>query len=210
MKDTVLGPWGWLIVVAVLASVLSSTQTTILPTARGTLSMAVHGAIPPKFGDGPRAQPDARVLHPGHGGGRHRLLRADERFQRKPAGGLHQLHQPFHRLLLRPDRLRLRLVLPCHPSQFGPQPVVPRDPAPARGPPADRGLLRLGGADVGSGLRRHADLRRRRGVRQRGGAAGAGRGAGRRLPVRAVNPGVLPAPARRRRTRLDSGRRMLP
>jgi amino acid transporter len=51
MKDVVLGPWGWLIVVAVLASVLSSTQTTILPTARGTLSMGVHGALPPKFGD---------------------------------------------------------------------------------------------------------------------------------------------------------------
>ncbi|MDR7157404.1 APC family permease [Arthrobacter sp. BE255] len=51
MKDVVLGPWGWLIVVAVLASVLSSTQTTILPTARGTLSMGVHGALPPKFGE---------------------------------------------------------------------------------------------------------------------------------------------------------------
>ncbi|MEE2568012.1 APC family permease [Pseudarthrobacter sp. J64] len=50
MKDVVLGPWGWLIIVAVLASVLSSTQTTILPTARGTLSMGVHGALPPKFG----------------------------------------------------------------------------------------------------------------------------------------------------------------
>ncbi|MCU1512106.1 MAG: amino acid transporter [Arthrobacter sp.] len=50
MKDVVLGPWGWLIVVAVLSSVLSSTQTTILPTARGTLSMGVHGALPPKFG----------------------------------------------------------------------------------------------------------------------------------------------------------------
>lgn len=50
MKDVVLGPWGWLIVVAVLASVLSSTQTTILPTARGTLSMGVHGALPPRFG----------------------------------------------------------------------------------------------------------------------------------------------------------------
>src|SRR6478609_5144507 len=50
MKDVVLGPWGWLIVVAVLASVLSSTQTTILPTARGTLSMGVHGALPAKFG----------------------------------------------------------------------------------------------------------------------------------------------------------------
>jgi amino acid transporter len=50
MKDVVLGPWGWLIVVAVLSSVLSSTQTTILPTARGTLSMGVHGALPPEFG----------------------------------------------------------------------------------------------------------------------------------------------------------------
>ncbi|OFI37391.1 amino acid transporter [Arthrobacter sp. SW1] len=49
MKDVVLGPWGWLIVVAVLASALSSTQTTILPTARGTLSMGVHGALPQAF-----------------------------------------------------------------------------------------------------------------------------------------------------------------
>ena len=56
MKDVVLGPWGWLIVVAVLASVLSSTQTTILPTARGTLSMGVHGALPAKFG----------AVHPRH------------------------------------------------------------------------------------------------------------------------------------------------
>lgn len=51
MKDVVLGPWGWLVVVAVLASVLSSTQTTILPTARGTLSMGVHGAVPRRFGE---------------------------------------------------------------------------------------------------------------------------------------------------------------
>jgi amino acid transporter len=51
LKDVVLGPWGWLIVLSVLASVLSSTQTTILPTARGTLSMGVHGALPPKFGE---------------------------------------------------------------------------------------------------------------------------------------------------------------
>lgn len=51
MKDVVLGPWGWLMVVAVLASVLSSTQTTILPTARGTLSMGVHGALPAKFAE---------------------------------------------------------------------------------------------------------------------------------------------------------------
>ena len=61
----------------------------------------------------PRAQPDAGFLHPGDGRRRRRLLRGHERPQRKPAGRLHQLHQPLHRLLLRPDRLRLRLVLPA-------------------------------------------------------------------------------------------------
>nr|WP_285725801.1 APC family permease [Psychromicrobium sp. YIM S02556] len=60
MKDVVLGPWGWLIVLAVLASVLSSTQTTILPTARGTLSMGVAGALPARF-----AHVDPRLQTPG-------------------------------------------------------------------------------------------------------------------------------------------------
>ncbi|WP_104180766.1 APC family permease [Arthrobacter sp. B0490] len=50
LKDAVLGPWSWLLVVAVLVSAVSSTQTTILPTARGTLSMAVYGALPARFG----------------------------------------------------------------------------------------------------------------------------------------------------------------
>jgi amino acid transporter len=45
-----MGDWSWIIVVAVLISAVSSTQTTILPTARGTLSMAVHGALPERFG----------------------------------------------------------------------------------------------------------------------------------------------------------------
>lgn len=49
LREVLLGPWGWLIVVAVLASVLSSTQTTILPTARGTLSMGQAGALPRAF-----------------------------------------------------------------------------------------------------------------------------------------------------------------
>ena len=50
LKDAVLGPWAWLLVVAVLVSAVSSTQTTILPTARGTLSMAVYRALPARFG----------------------------------------------------------------------------------------------------------------------------------------------------------------
>jgi len=49
IKDGLLGPWGWLLVVAVLISAVSSTQTTILPTARGTLSMGVYRALPKRF-----------------------------------------------------------------------------------------------------------------------------------------------------------------
>ncbi len=49
LKDAVLGPWAWLLVVAVMISAISSTQTTILPTARGTLAMGVYGALPKRF-----------------------------------------------------------------------------------------------------------------------------------------------------------------
>lgn len=49
LAGSVMGDWSWLIIVAVLVSAVSSTQTTILPTARGTLSMAVHGALPDRF-----------------------------------------------------------------------------------------------------------------------------------------------------------------
>jgi amino acid transporter len=49
LAGSVMGDWSWLIIIAVLISAISSTQTTILPTARGTLSMAVHGALPDRF-----------------------------------------------------------------------------------------------------------------------------------------------------------------
>ena len=49
IKDGLLGPMGWLLVVAVLISAVSSTQTTILPTARGTLAMGVYRALPARF-----------------------------------------------------------------------------------------------------------------------------------------------------------------
>jgi amino acid transporter len=39
-------PWSKILVLAVLASAVACTQTTILPTARTTLSMAAHGAAP--------------------------------------------------------------------------------------------------------------------------------------------------------------------
>jgi amino acid transporter len=49
LKDAVFGPWAWLLVAAVMISAVSSTQTTILPTARGTLAMAVYTALPRRF-----------------------------------------------------------------------------------------------------------------------------------------------------------------
>jgi amino acid transporter len=47
-----LGTWGFkLLVLAILSSAAASTQTTILPTARTTLSMAAYKALPKVFGD---------------------------------------------------------------------------------------------------------------------------------------------------------------
>ncbi|MGA8115701.1 MAG: APC family permease [Actinocatenispora sp.] len=44
------GGWGKLLIIAVLSSAAASTQTTILPTARTTLSMAAGRALPRVFG----------------------------------------------------------------------------------------------------------------------------------------------------------------
>lgn len=60
VKDALFGPWAWLLVLAVMISAISSTQTTILPTARGTLSMAVYRALPKRF-----AQVHPRFRTPG-------------------------------------------------------------------------------------------------------------------------------------------------
>lgn len=49
LKDGLFGPFGWILIVAVLISAVSSTQTTILPTARGTLAMAAYKALPARF-----------------------------------------------------------------------------------------------------------------------------------------------------------------
>jgi amino acid transporter len=57
LGPAVLGKVGYrFLIIAILASASSSTQTTILPTARTTLSMARWGAIPAAFGR----------LHPRH------------------------------------------------------------------------------------------------------------------------------------------------
>ncbi|MDG9423095.1 hypothetical protein OLF92_11470, partial [Streptococcus pneumoniae] len=51
-----------LLLLTVSISALSSTQTTILPTARGTLSMAVYEAIPKRF-----ASVHPKYMTPGFG-----------------------------------------------------------------------------------------------------------------------------------------------
>ena len=54
-----------LLIIAVLSSAAASCQTTILPAARTALSMALHRAFPPKFGEVEPAPPDARIRHLG-------------------------------------------------------------------------------------------------------------------------------------------------
>jgi amino acid transporter len=49
-NDVLGSTWGKLLIVAVLTSAAASTQTTILPTARTTLSMARAGALPARLG----------------------------------------------------------------------------------------------------------------------------------------------------------------
>ena len=44
-----MGPWGWFLIIAVAISALSSSQTTILPTARGTFAMGIYKALPARF-----------------------------------------------------------------------------------------------------------------------------------------------------------------
>ena len=52
LATPILGsPLDKLVLLAVLTSALASTQTTILPGARTTLSMAFHKAFPPRFGE---------------------------------------------------------------------------------------------------------------------------------------------------------------
>lgn len=55
--EIVLGPFGWILVLSIIISGLASTQTTILPASRGSLSMAVAGAFPKHF----------KEVHPSYG-----------------------------------------------------------------------------------------------------------------------------------------------
>ena len=108
-----------LLIISVLTSAAASTQTTILPTARAALSMGAYRAIPPRF-----AKIHPRYLTPtwstwGWASRLDRLLRAADGDQHERAGRLDLRRRAAHRLLLRPDRLRVRLVLPQAPARAG-------------------------------------------------------------------------------------------
>ena len=101
-----------LLILMVLSSAAASTLTTILPTARTTLSMAVFQAIPANF---KRIHP--RHLTPDlvdgrHGPGLDRVLRGPGPAQPERARRHRRVDRPADRVLLRDDRLRLRVVLP--------------------------------------------------------------------------------------------------
>ena len=121
-------PWDKLLILAVLTSASACTQTTILPTARTTFSMARWGALPAVFG---RVHP--RYLTPtvstlGMGALSARLDGAPRRAQPRaePARRLDHRDRVRDRLLLRLHRPRRRLVLPAR------APPQPLDPAPSR------------------------------------------------------------------------------
>ena len=148
-----------LLLLMVLSSAAASTQTTILPTARTTLSMAVYKAIPSSFAKiHPRyLTPTVSTIAMGavsivvyvvmnyilqrHRGDRRRGDR----------------DRPVHRLLLRADRLRLRLVLPAEPHQQRAQPVDAGHPPGHRRADAvlPRRLERLAGLRRGHRERLH-------------------------------------------------------
>ena len=67
-----------LLFLMILSSAAASTQTTILPTARTTLSMAVYKAIPSSFGKIHKKYLTPDRLDGHHGGRLHHLVRGDE------------------------------------------------------------------------------------------------------------------------------------
>ncbi len=139
------GAVGWIMVnllaICVLTSASASTQTTILPTARTSLSMAAFKAIPGRF-----ARIHPKYLTPerlDHLDGRRldRVLRRSDPGQREHPGRHHRRGRADDRLLLRAHRLRVRVVLPQdHVGQAARRPDAGRAAAVRR--PAAAGLLR--------------------------------------------------------------------
>ena len=106
-------PLDKILIIAVLTSAAASTQTTILPTARTTLSMARANAMPKSLG---KVHPRFLTPHVSTilmGDALDRLVRRPDHGQRRHPLRLAGGAGPDDRLLHRPHRLRLHDLLPA-------------------------------------------------------------------------------------------------
>ena len=106
-------PLDKLLIIAVLTSAAASTQTTILPAARTTLSMARAKALPEQPRQGPPALPDSHISTLCDGRPLDRLVRRPDPDQRRHPLRLAGGAGPDDLLLHRDHRLRLRDLLPA-------------------------------------------------------------------------------------------------
>ena len=111
-KEVFGEPLDKILIIAVLTSAAASTQTTILPTARTSLSMARAHAMPKALGRHPPALPDAARLDDPDGRPLDRLVRRADDRQREHPLRLDRRARPDDRLLLRHHRLRVHDLLP--------------------------------------------------------------------------------------------------
>ena len=106
-------PLDKILIIAVLTSAAASTQTTILPTARTTLSMARANAMPKSLG---KVHPRFLTPHIStivDGNALDRLVRRPDPGQRRHPLRLARRARPDDRLLHRADRVRLHDLLPA-------------------------------------------------------------------------------------------------
>ena len=106
-------PLDKILIIAVLTSAAASTQTTILPTARTTLSMARAQGDAGEPRQGPPALPHPARLDDRDGRGLDRLVRRLDARQRRHPLRLARRAGPDDRLLHRDHRLRLHDLLPA-------------------------------------------------------------------------------------------------
>ena len=113
------GSWCTCWSICVLTSASASTQTTILPTARTSLSMAAFGRSRGASPDPPEV-PHAHRLDHVDGRRLDHLLRRPHADQREHPGRHHRGRRPDDRVLLRTHRLRVRrgsTARPCGASR---------------------------------------------------------------------------------------------
>ena len=113
----------------VLSSAAASTLTTILPTARTSLAMAAYEGIPSALRPHPPQVSYAHLVDRGMAVVSIAFYVAMTAVSTNVLGGHHLVPRADDRLLLRTDRVGLRVVVPQGPNQRWPGPVPEGDPA---------------------------------------------------------------------------------